>query len=514
MIFLEKVISYEWIPSNWVDINLKTECAILYSNHYGKWSTCSPIRPGDDIRLSCERISQWLSNESSSIYLARNDKNLVGYAIAIRLKIPQYGVISWVTQLVVHEEFRKRNIAKNLLFSIWGLSDHFAWGIVSANPYAIRALEKATRRRCDPQRIKRNIRKIISIGVDNIPYIQDTVDYEVNETTSKINTEFFVDHSLTNEMILSVTKPDIPWKFGNIEEGWEWLAFTFRDQEQFKLSQFEINKMIETSDSITQKAFERMIITEKHSWTNYTDDEVNFIIEECNLEPGDSIVDFGCGVGRHSILLANRGFKVIGVDYIEKNIIAARKNDIKKLAQFITGDCRAIKLSPVKSIICLYDVIGSFIDDEENIKILKNISDHLVENGTALISVMNYDTTYVHAKHKFKLSTDSEKLLELRPSTIMEQTGNVFNPDFYLVDEETKIVYRKEQFISGNSLPMEVIVRDKRFTKSEIEYMCECVGLEVVFSRYVSARSWREELSSTEKSAKEILIKCKKRKRN
>ena len=67
---------------------------------------------------------------------------MVGYAISIQTNYGTRGLISWVTQLVIREDHRKRDVAKRLLFSIWGMSDHFAWGLLTANPYAIRTLEK------------------------------------------------------------------------------------------------------------------------------------------------------------------------------------------------------------------------------------------------------------------------------------------------------------------------------------------------------------------------------------
>ena len=161
-------IKYEWTSGNYaisMDAyeGLIDQCSQLYSSQYGKWSKESPIRPGENISLSPEKICQWLENENSAIYWAKDNDKLIGYAIAIQIDVPKYGIISWVTQLVVHEEYRNREIAKKILHSIWGFTDHYAWGIISANPYAVRALEKTTRRRSDPQRIKHNIKKILSI---------------------------------------------------------------------------------------------------------------------------------------------------------------------------------------------------------------------------------------------------------------------------------------------------------------------------------------------------------------
>jgi hypothetical protein len=137
---------FEWQPGSFIYLNksILEQMIFLYGNHYGKWSNSSPFNPGKNIKMSRKRIKEWLEPQDSRVALAFKDTELVGYAIALQTKI-DYGVISWVTQLVVHEKYRNQDVGKELLFSIWSFNDHFAWGLVSANPYAISALEKATR---------------------------------------------------------------------------------------------------------------------------------------------------------------------------------------------------------------------------------------------------------------------------------------------------------------------------------------------------------------------------------
>ncbi|MDB5085220.1 MAG: cyclopropane-fatty-acyl-phospholipid synthase, partial [Bacilli bacterium] len=46
----------------------------------------------------------------------------------------------------------------------------------------------------------------------------------------------------------------------------------------------------------------------------FTVQEVDFLINELGFTPGDSVLDVGCGTGRHSVELARRGFQVTGID--------------------------------------------------------------------------------------------------------------------------------------------------------------------------------------------------------
>ena len=46
--------------------------------------------------------------------------------------------------------------------------------------------------------------------------------------------------------------------------------------------------------------------------------EIDQIIQFANLESGAKILDLCCGMGRHSLELARRGYSVVGVDLTEE----------------------------------------------------------------------------------------------------------------------------------------------------------------------------------------------------
>lgn len=510
-------LKYEWLSGCFAraDPDLLEECATLYSNHYGVWSAQvpPPSRPLTRVRLSVERLREWFDSDDSRLAYARSGADLVGYAIAVQMKVPRCGIVSWVTQLVVHEEYRQRNVAKTLLFSVWGMSDHYAWGLVTVNPYAVRALEKATRRRCLPGRIRRNHRRLHQLGCEHVGYINKRTQVDVRPGQSRIQTDFFLDHAELEQMITRASSDEKAWRLGSLPEGWEWFAFTFCDQDQIQLSSTEVTTMLEASDQITRQAYARMTLDHEHGWTRHTPKESREIIDYCRVEPHQTVLDFGCGAGRHAIELARSAVRVTGVDYagelIERAESKVRRQGVQG-TRFVNADCRDVRLEAVfDAAVCLYDVVGTYADLESNARVLSNLARHLKPGGFALVSVMNLALTKGRATQVFSMTEEPDKLLQLPASDIMETTGDIFDPDYFMLDEDSNVVYRKERFTSGSDLPTEVIVRDRRFSTDEITTLCSDAGLSVVWTRPVRAGHWHQALDEHDNRAKEILVLCR-----
>ena len=76
--------------------------------------------------------------------------------------------------------------------------------------------------------------------------------------------------------------------------------------------------------------------------------QVEFVERHCSLAPGAKVVDIGCGFGRHSLLLAARGYRVIGVDLCEPLLRAALQRSRivppQQRPAFVVGDMRRLPL--------------------------------------------------------------------------------------------------------------------------------------------------------------------------
>lgn len=502
-------VNFEWLNPSGISHDILAKCAQLYSEHYGKWGK-NGVHPGHSIKLSSLRLQDLIAGSNSQVAIAKYNEAIIGYAFAKQLKIPEKGLVSWVTQLVVHTNYRNIGIAKRLLNGIWGFSNHYAWGIVTANPYAVKALEKATRRRCDPNYIQNLGNQVLDTGKQAIRYVSDAQP-AFEQNLSVIDTRFYVDTSGFSLKKNSDWTKD--WKLGNLKPGQEWFAFTFHEQNEFALMPQELDAILADADQIVQRAYAGMTLDSDHPWINYTSKEVEYLFDLQVVKSGYNVLDFGCGSGRHATELARKGCNVTGVDFVETLIAKAHDQaqqlSLDNLTRFIHDDCRNINLEvEFDAAICLYDVIGSFPNENENIKILENLVRHVKVGGYVLISVLNYRPTLDLAKYKVNLYESTETLLNLPPSTTMQDSGQIFNPDYYLIDNSTNIVYRKEQFdLPGIELPCELVVRDRRYLLNDLTQMCSNVGLEMIFCKPVQAGKWSLEppLEENSPKAKELL---------
>lgn len=113
------------------------------------------------------------------------------------------------------------------------------------------------------------------------------------------------------------------------------------------------------------------------------------LIELLQLPKGAKILDLGCGRGRHSIYLADKGFNVTGLDIVSENIEFANQFKTDTL-RFIQHDMR--KLLPGGSydaVINLFTSFGYFESDSEDRETLQNVAQALALKGVFVLDFFN-----------------------------------------------------------------------------------------------------------------------------
>lgn len=501
-------LRWETVLGRDITDSLIDEVKGLFDSSYGFWSSShapNSVLSGQPIHFPRKSYIEYFRGSEKyagecDLVLCYDGERLVGEAIYVNKDTPR-GKVALVVQLVVHKDYRRLGIGSKLLYSIWGFSDYYAWGIVTSNPCTIKTLEKATSRQCSVRDMVQNKNFLSAEVLAGISFLDESRDsWVINNNgkniDSRIKTGFATERLKQTEVLTEIES-----RLGRIGPKEEWMAFIFNSQEI--KSDIGFKQMLDESNDIVRDAYRRMDI-KRQKWTAAATSEVDEILKMTDLRPDASICDFGAGQGRHLEILRTRGFAdIVGIDFA-----AQGESDL-----VVEGDCRDWKgAKPFDLILCLYDVIGSFRELEDNTRILSNIHANLRPGGKAVISVMNLDFCGMDCAEVVGNEPDElyAKLRNLKPSMNMAKTGEVFDGRYALVNREEGVVYRKEQFDGdGNSLRCELVVVDRRFTAETIKQLCKKAGFEVLELRYARAGFRKPSLLNSWRAArwgKEIVL--------
>ena len=116
---------------------------------------------------------------------------------------------------------------------------------------------------------------------------------------------------------------------------------------------------------------------------------IQAIISTLSLKSNNSVLDLGCGNGRHSISLSNHFKLVHGIDISSENISIANENKKENLKFFISDMRNFDTNTKYDYIFNLFTSFGYFKKNEDNIKVLKSCHYHLNKNGLLFIDFLN-----------------------------------------------------------------------------------------------------------------------------
>jgi len=198
--------------------------------------------------------------------------------------------------------------------------------------------------------------------------------------------------------------------------------------------------------------------------------EALFAIRELAVQPGERVLDLGCGNGRHLDHFLTRTQRVIGLDFSQHLLDIARER-LGDRAQLVRADMREIPFTGSFDVLVnFFTSFGYFSDESENRTALAEAAQALRPGGRFLIDYLN--ATYVRKT--------------LMPQTVRHE-GNLTITETRWIDEVRHRV-NKKTVVTGDG--GDEVARTgesvRLYTLPEFEAMLDEVGLvlEHTFGNY------------------------------
>ncbi len=140
-----------------------------------------------------------------------------------------------------------------------------------------------------------------------------------------------------------------------------------------------------------------------------TEREIAFLLRHLSLPAYRRVLDLCCGLGRHAIPLAARGYQVTGLDRSADALAEARRRDGAGVA-WVEGDMRDLTPlpGPFDAVLNLWQSFGYF-DAAANTAVLQQIHDALRPGGRFILDI--YQRAFFAAHQGDRARTDQGRTI-------------------------------------------------------------------------------------------------------
>ncbi len=208
----------------------------------------------------------------------------------------------------------------------------------------------------------------------------------------------------------------------------------------------------------------------RYSFTKGTVQEVDYLADVLGLQPGQRVLDVGCGPGRHAYELASRGIAVHGID-ISQRFIDIAIESAPNGATFERLDARALPFErQFDAVICLCQgAFGLMTADGHDEDVLAGMARALKPGGVVALSAFS---AYYSVKYHEAATFDADLGVSHEHTEVRSETGEVRGVDLW----------------TGC------------YTPRELRLLCRAVGLDVMAITSVDPGAYHADRPTTETS--------------
>ena len=196
---------------------------------------------------------------------------------------------------------------------------------------------------------------------------------------------------------------------------------------------------------------------------------INKLIEHLKPQPGTQMLDVACGKGRHSIQLAEKNFRVTGIDLSEDSIREAKAEESENLEFFVHDMRLPFRINYFDYAFNFFTSFGYFKTRREHDNAIRTIAQSIKPNGVFVMDYLNVHYAEDHLVHK------SEKEIE----DVNYYITKWFDEDHFY----KKIVVEDENLEE----PLEYTEKVAKFSLGDFTEMFAYQGLQIqeVFGDYM-----------------------------
>ncbi len=226
---------------------------------------------------------------------------------------------------------------------------------------------------------------------------------------------------------------------------------------------------------------------DKEVFTQGTIGECDFIEKELNFDKSLSIIDIGCGTGRHSIELTKRGYFVTGIDLSESQLkIAREKAEMNNLrVDFLKHDARNLPFNNQFDVAIMLCEGGFPLmeTDEMNFEILKNVTNSLKESAKFIFTTLNGLFPLFHSIDDFLETSTNEEGAHYKSDGFDLMAMRDYNVTTFTDDD-------------GNEYELEC--NERYYMPSEINWLLKSLGFKKIeiFGAKIGAYSRDDKLTT------------------
>lgn len=214
--------------------------------------------------------------------------------------------------------------------------------------------------------------------------------------------------------------------------------------------------------------------------------ECDFLEKEFGYDKSLKIIDVGCGTGRHSIELTQRGYKVTGIDLLDSQLQRARdKAKLNNLdITFLKHDARNLPFEHAFDVAIMLCEGGFPLmeTDEMNFEILRNVSKSLKDSAIFVFTTLNGLFPLMHSINDFHGDHNNE--------------GAQYRSESF--DLLTLRDYNITTFTDDDGIEHQIECNERYYMPSEISWLLKSLGFKTVdiFGAKLGAFSREDKLTA------------------